>query len=72
MEYTSPAISFSDGSHMQNSRKIADKLEEDQPTPSMQLDAPVLKEVEATMPKIMEALAPLMLPNVPRNILPER
>ena len=57
---------------MQDSRKIADRLEELQPSPSMRLDSPVLKEIEAIMPKIMLAIAPVMMPLVPRNILNER
>jgi hypothetical protein len=72
MLYTSPAITFSDGTHMQDSRKIADKLERDQPNPSMHLDAPVLKDIEELMPKIMQALAPIVMPLVPRNVLPDR
>lgn len=57
---------------MQDSRKIADKLEKIQPSPTMHLDAPVLKEIEALMPTIMVALAPLIMPLIPRNVLPER
>lgn len=57
---------------MQDSRKIADKLEKDQPSPSMHLDAPVLKEIEGIMPRIMVAVAPIIMPLVPRNVLLER
>ena len=57
---------------MQDSRKIADRLEELQPSPSMRLDSPVLKEIEGIMPKIMMAIAPVMMPLVPRNLLNER
>ena len=63
---------MSDGTHMQDSRKIADKLEQLQPEPSMHLDAPVLKEVEAIMPRIMTAVAPIIMPLVPRHVLLER
>lgn len=70
--YTCPAITFSDDTHMQDSRKIADRLEELQPSPSMRLDSPVLKEIEGIMPKIMMAIAPVMMPLVPRNLLNER
>jgi hypothetical protein len=72
MAYTAPAITFSDGTHMQDSRKIADKLEKDYPSPSMNLDAPVLKDIEAIMPMLMGALTPVIIPLVPRHILPER
>ena len=72
MAYTSPAITFGDGTHMQDSRKIADQLEKDQPSPSMHLDAPVLKEIEGIMPKVMVAITPIMMPLVPRNVLLER
>lgn len=72
MAYTSPAITFSDGTHMQDSRKIADHLERDQPNPSMHLDAPVLSDVETIISKVMPALAPLMMPKIPRNVLPDR
>ena len=57
---------------MQDSRKIADTLEYMQPEPSMHLDAPVLREIESIMPRIMVAVAPIVLPLVPRNLLLDR
>jgi len=70
--YTIPGVSFPDGTHMQDSRPIADKLEQMQPEPSLRLDAPVLDEVQKSVTEALLALAPVLMPKVPRNVLNPR
>ena len=52
-----------------DSRKIADTLEQRHPSPSLHLDAEVLREVEAIATNLLIASCPLILPLVPRHIL---
>jgi len=42
-----------------DSRKIANRIEELYPSPSVHLDSPVLASVEAGVPKIADALRPV-------------
>lgn len=51
------------------SRKIATRLEQDYPSPSFKLDNPILAEVARLVPKMVEPLRGVWMPNVPGNLL---
>ena len=68
MPYTCPTIRISD-QYVMDSRKIADVLEKEHPSPSLHLDSPVLKQVEELSPQCTMALAPVFLPRIPRCAL---
>ncbi len=55
-----------------DSRKIAAALEDKYPDPPLHLDSAILPKVEAIIAKIQPAMAPVILPRVPRNLLNER
>ena len=67
--YTIPAVRLPDGKYLMESRQIAAELVRYCPDPPLHLDAPELKEVEALIPKLMMALRPEVMPNIPRNLL---
>lgn len=53
------------------SRAIAEELEKQFPnTPSLHLDAPVLKEVEDTLANLFDGLRPVIIPRAPRLLNP--
>lgn len=52
-----------------DSRKIAERLEKDYPSPTMRLDDPILAEVEKTLIKCKAPLLGVWLPRVPDNLL---
>ncbi|KAL9617213.1 MAG: hypothetical protein Q9160_007974 [Pyrenula sp. 1 TL-2023] len=53
------------------SRAIADELEKQFPnTPSLHLDAPVLKEVEDTLATLFGGLRPVVIPRAPKLLNP--
>lgn len=54
-----------------DSKKIAQRLEKDHPSPSMHLDSPILAEVEKLLTKVQEPLRPVYMPSVPANLLNE-
>lgn len=66
--YTSPTIRISD-KYVMDSRKIADVLEKEYPSPSLHLDSPLLKKVEELAPQCITALAPVYIPRAPRYVL---
>lgn len=66
--YTSPTIRISD-KYVMDSRKIADVLEEEKPSPSLHLDSPVLKKVEELVPQCITQIAPVFIPRAPRYAL---
>lgn len=69
--YTCPAVRFSDGSILMQSRKIADELEKRFPnTPSLHLDAPIFQEAEAAVGKTHGALYTELIPKVPAILNP--
>jgi len=76
--YTIPTIRFpsytsSGAQWVMDSRHIATALEERFPSPSLHLDSPILAKVEALVPKITPAaMAPIIIPRVPRDILNEK
>ena len=69
--YTIPAIRLN-GIYYQNSRAIADHIEQLHPSPPLYLDSPMLPKLEALGLKLMLPLRAVILPRVPRNILRER
>lgn len=66
--YTSPTIRISD-KYVMDSRKIADVLEKEYPSPSLHLDSPILKKVEELAPQCITALVPVYIPRAPRYVL---
>lgn len=68
MAYSSPAIRISD-KYVMDSRKIADVLEHEHPSPSLHLDSPILEKVEELVPQCTTAMIPVFLPRVPRVLL---
>src|SRR6266498_5587334 len=54
-----------------DSKAIATALEEMHPSPPVHLDSPILPKVEAQMLKIMPAMAPIIMPRIPKDILNE-
>ncbi|KAH9213322.1 putative glutathione S-transferase [Leptodontidium sp. 2 PMI_412] len=71
-EYTIPAVQFSDGKYIMDSKPIAERLEKDYPSPSLYLDSPILEEVYPAIGKIAMPLRAVWLPRVPVNLLNER
>ena len=69
--YTSPAIRISD-EYVMDSRKIADVLEKQHPSPSLHLDSPILKRVEELMPQCKTPIRAIFVPKVPRELLSPR
>ncbi|KAI9688289.1 MAG: hypothetical protein M1820_010286 [Bogoriella megaspora] len=71
--YTSPAVVFhSDKTAIMESRKIAAEIEKRFPSKPVPIETPgrekVVKALQAFFPKVRTEL----IPNVPRNVLPER
>lgn len=52
-----------------DSRKIADVLEKEYPSPPLHLDSPIVKKVEELAPQCITTLGPVFLPRVPRCVL---
>lgn len=69
--YTIPTVRFGKDEYITDSRRIADALEQRHPSPPLHLDAEVLRQVEALMPKLMAPAAPILMPRIPRDILNE-
>lgn len=67
--YTSPTIQYTDGRYVADSRKIAELLERDHPSPSLHLDAPVLKQLEETVAELMPKIRGIYMPTVHKRIL---
>lgn len=66
--YSSPAIRISD-KYVMDSRKIADVLEKEHPSPSLHLDSPIVKKVEELAPQCTTPLGPVFMPRIPRFVL---
>ena len=66
--YASPAIRISD-TYVMDSRKIADVLEKEYPSPPLHLDSPIVKKVEKLVPECIMPLRPVYMPKVPRSVL---
>ena len=69
--YTCPAIRISD-KYVMDSRKIADVLEKEYPSPPLHLDSPIVKKVEELFPQCIRPLRPVFLPKVARTVLSPR
>ncbi|KAF7553778.1 hypothetical protein G7Z17_g3377 [Cylindrodendrum hubeiense] len=70
--WTIPTVKFSDGTYLMDSRRIVSRIEESHPEPPIHLDSPTLPKLEAIMSRLMEALQPIYLLAVPRELLSER
>lgn len=71
--YTIPTVQLPDGTYIMDSKPIAQRLERDYPSPSLNLDSPILPEVERLLqPKVMMPLRGVWMPRVPPNLLSER
>ena len=66
--YTSPTIRVSD-KYVMESRKIADVLEREYPSPPLYLDSSILKKVEELVPGCIMSLGPIFMPKIPRHVL---
>lgn len=69
--YSCPTIRISD-KYVMDSRKIADVLEKEQPSPSLHLDSSILKKVEGLAPQCIMPLGPVFMPRIPRLLLNPR
>ncbi|KAL2015377.1 hypothetical protein VTK56DRAFT_5753 [Thermocarpiscus australiensis] len=69
MRYTIPTVLLPDGRYVMDSRKIADVIEAEHPSPSVHLDSPYLAKVEGIIARSFAHVAPILLPAVPRTIL---
>ncbi|KIW12661.1 hypothetical protein PV08_09939 [Exophiala spinifera] len=67
--YTSPAIRLPDGSYLQGSRAIAERLEQLYPEPSLHLDLPDQEHVEELVVKFTNIIRPIFTPSVPKILL---
>lgn len=67
--YSIPTVQFPSGDYLMDSASIAERIEQDHPTPSMYLDAPVLAEVVKIVPKVQGALRPEWMADVPEKLL---
>lgn len=54
---------------MMDSRKIATEIERRYPSRPLQLDSPVLKQVEELIPQLREPMAAIFMPKVPNGLL---
>ena len=54
---------------MMDSREIATELERRYPSPPLQLDSPVLKQVEELIPKVMMPMVAETMPKIPKGVL---
>jgi hypothetical protein len=54
--HTIPTVCFGGSEYVTDSRKIASRLEEDYPSPSLHLDSPLLSENEKVITKIQETM----------------
>ena len=52
-----------------DSRKIADVLEKEYPSPPLHLDSPILKKVEELVPGCIMSLGPVFMPRIPQFVL---
>ena len=69
LPYTIPAVQLPDGTFYMDSRTIATELEHRYPSPSLRLDSPILKTVEALIPRLTTPLISVFMPKVPAGLL---
>ncbi|KAK4504550.1 hypothetical protein PRZ48_005466 [Zasmidium cellare] len=70
-DYSVPAIRLPDGTHLMDSLKIARKLDELHPTPSLHLDTDVFEKTSAVTAKLGGPLLPVFMPIIGREIVLE-
>ncbi|KAK0124742.1 hypothetical protein ONS96_008624 [Cadophora gregata f. sp. sojae] len=63
---------FTDGTHIMDSKPIAERLEKDYPIPSLHLDSPIIQEIYPAVGAIAKPLRAVWLPRVPVNLLNPR
>ena len=68
-DYTIPAVSLPDGTHIMESKAIALALENLYPKSSAHLDSPVLKQVEEAWVAALRPLIPVFCPRMPWECL---
>lgn len=67
--YSIPVVRMPDGRYIMDSMKIAEALEEYQPSPSLHLASPRVKQAQQAVKLTVEALAPIAKPRVPEMVL---
>ncbi|KAK6373701.1 hypothetical protein LTS17_008194 [Exophiala oligosperma] len=67
--YTSPAVRLPDGSYLQGSRAVAEKLEHLYPQPSLNFDLPDQAHIEELVVKFTNTIRPIFTPLVPKVLL---
>ncbi|KAJ0314581.1 hypothetical protein Brms1b_006736 [Colletotrichum noveboracense] len=70
--FTCPTVQFPDGTYIMNSKKIIPRIEADYPEPPLYHDADLCQEALKHIAPVWDALAPILLPVAPREILNER
>ncbi|RFU73938.1 hypothetical protein TARUN_8319 [Trichoderma arundinaceum] len=65
-------IQFPDGIYLMESRKIAEAIEQNHPSPSVHLDSPTVQKVEDLVPHSIEPIYPLLMYKISQVILPEK
>lgn len=71
-DYTIPAIQYTDGRYIMDSKAIAQAIEKDHPTPSLHLDSPYLPKLARLLEEdLIPAIRPHYVPLVPKNLLRE-
>ncbi|KAK0112609.1 hypothetical protein ONS95_014352 [Cadophora gregata] len=71
-DWTIPAMMFTDGTYIMDSKPIAERLEKDYPIPSLYLDSPIIQEIYPAVGAIAKPLRAVWLPRVPVNLLNPR
>jgi len=67
--YTIPALKLNANTYIMDSAKIAPALEAAHPSPSLQLEHPIVDQVQALVYKCIRPLVPEIMPLVPKNVL---
>ncbi|KAI8170063.1 hypothetical protein K4K49_005438 [Colletotrichum sp. SAR 10_70] len=70
--FTCPTVQFPDGTYIMNSKKIIPRIEADYPEPPLYHDADLSQEALKHIAPVWDALAPVLLPVAPREVLNER
>ncbi|KAK5128938.1 hypothetical protein LTR85_000271 [Meristemomyces frigidus] len=70
-DYSSPTVRFPDGTYVMDSAKIATKLEEVYPEPSLHLDSSPSDEAGELVNNLVMALLPGVMPGIVTDILQE-
>ncbi|KAJ5267663.1 glutathione s-transferase [Penicillium angulare] len=68
-EYTVPTVKLQDDSIITESAKIASKLEDIQPSPSLRLDTNLQAEADSVVRMVYAPLLPIYMPHVAREVI---